>query len=113
MEIGVEREGRGAFVWAALAFVVAILLFFLIDNTAGRLAGAAVVILMGVYLVVDQMMAPGAPLVILKAGSSQLRCELRGDRASSEVYDFTKRLFDLKSRDHRDLFNRPDDFAPR
>lgn len=113
VEITQEREGKGTFIWAALAFVVAVFLYFIIDHPIVRVIAAVVLALMGVYLIADQLMFPGSPLVIFKTGSSQLRCPLRGNHASDEVYPLINRLFQLKEENSSDPFARADRFAPR
>ena len=108
VELTVEREGTGAFFWAGLAFVVAILLYFAIDNAVGRVLAPITVALMGAYLIVDQRMDSGTPVVIFKVGSSQLQCALHSDGASSDVYTFINRLYQLK-----EATTRGRRFAPR
>ena len=108
VEISVEREGTGAFLWAGLAFLVAITLFFAIDHAVGRVLALTTVALMGAYLIVDHRTAVGTPVVIFKAGSSQLECTLKSDGASSDIYVFINRLYQLK-----DENSRARRFAPR
>ena len=113
VEVAVQKEGNGSFIWAGLAFFVAFFLFFIIDNSLGRVAAPAVVALMGVYLIVDHLTSPGKQLVIFKTASTQLRADLKGDGASKEVYAFINRLFQLKSENGSDAFSRVNRFAPR
>lgn len=112
VEVSVAKDGNGTYVWAALALVVAVLLFIVIDNTIGRIVGPLVVALMGIYLIVDQRLSPGRPMLTFKAGSSELRVELKSEQASSDIYAFINRLFQLKEqRSHGNYYNsRP--FAP-
>ena len=113
VEVEVEGEGTGAFIWAALAFLVAILLFFVINPSAGwpmAATASAAMVMMGVYLIADRLTAPGRPYVIFKAGSSQLRCNLKTGDVSTDTYAFINRLFQLKEENGP---NRSRDFAPR
>ena len=111
VEFGVEQDGRGAFIWAALAFLVAILLYIVIDHSIGRIAAAGTVALLGVYLVVDQLTTSGRPVVIFKAGSTQLRCDLETEGASEDAYTFINRLFQLKLENGPDGSHRAGRFA--
>ena len=56
VEIGYHARGNGAYVWAGLAMLAAFFLFFVIENTLGRIAGPVVVAGLGVYLVVDNLL---------------------------------------------------------
>lgn len=114
VEVAVQKEGNGSFIWAGLAFLVAFFLFFVLgDQPLWRIVVPVIVALMGVYLIVDQLASPGKQLVIFKTGSSQLRADLKGDGASSEVYAFINRFFQLKSENGSDVFSRVNRFAPR
>ena len=97
VEISFDREGYGAFIWAAMALVVALVLyFFIIDHFAARIAASVVVALLGVYLIVDKLTFSRRPMVVFKAGSSQVRCELKGEQAAANVQEFIKRFFEFK-----------------
>jgi hypothetical protein len=113
VEVTVQHEGNSAFIWAALAFIVASLLYLVIGQPVGRIAAAVIVALMGVYLIVDRLMSRGNTLVTFKTGWSQLQCELDGDRTSSEIYDFINRLFELKGESNAGGPSNPGYFSPR
>ena len=112
-EVTYEPEGRSAFVWAGLAFVAALFIFLAIGNDIGRIVGAILVALMGIYLLVDRAISSGRPLVVLRAGSSEIRSELTDEDASSNIDDFINRLYELKAEHGLDggYGRRP--FAPR
>lgn len=113
VETGFEREGNGVYVWAATAFVVATLLFFVIENATGRIAGPAMIAFLGLYLIADRLIAPGCPVITLKAGGSQLRCELSNREDSAVVSRFVNRLFEIKTGGHTGIRDEGRRFAPR
>ena len=113
VEVSTQQEGNGGFIWAALALVVAILLYYAIDHSIGRIAAAGFAVLMGVYLIADKLLDPGKPLVIFKARSTQFWCGLNNSKARADVYPFINRLFHLKSENGSDGYSRADHFAPR
>ncbi len=113
VETGFEREGNGVYVWAATAFVVAALLFFVIENATGRVAAPVVVTLLGLYLIADHLIAPGCPVVTFKAGGSHFRCELSQKQDSAEVSGFVNRLFEIKTSGRSDSRAETRRFAPR
>ena len=113
VEVSTQREGNGSFIWAALAFVVAILIYYAVDHSVGRIAAAGIVALMGVYLIADRLLDPGKPLVILKARSTQFWCSLNDSTTRGDVYPFINRLFHLKSANGSDGLSRADHLAPR
>lgn len=113
VEIAREQQGQGAFIWAGLALMVAILLYIVIGHDVIRIASAIIVALMGVYLIVDQFMSPGKPMLIFKTGSSELRFDLKGDSVSSEVYTFINRLFQLRDESGSGPSSRGRRFSPR
>ena len=112
VEIVNEAGGKSGYVWAALAFLVATLLFFVIDSAAYRIVGTVLTAVMGAYLIGDQITRGGKSVLLLKAGQSDLRCDLDDDGASDEVFTFINGLFRLKSRNSSGG-GRPDRFAPR
>ena len=114
VEIAEEDEGLGAFVWAALAFVAALFLYFVIDNFAGKISGTVAVALLGVYLIVDRLISPGRRVMVFKTGPADLRCPLKkGDRPADDIYPFINRLFELKAASGSDGLERARRFAPR
>ncbi len=115
VEFSVHREGNGAFVWAGLAFIAAFFLFFIIDHSVGRMAAPGIVVILGIYLIIDHFTSPGKQFVVFKTGSSELKADLEVDGASAHVFDFINRLFQLKEKeeDGSDAFSRANRFAPR
>ncbi len=114
VEIGYHARGSGAYVWAGLAFLAAFFLFFVIENTLGRIAGPVVVAGLGVYLVVDNLLAPNKQFVVFRAAGGQLLVDLDGDGSTEAVNDFIARLFQLKEGPPRESpYGWVDRFAPR
>ena len=114
IEISQEQHGAGAFLWAGLAFLVAIILYLMIDALLTRTLAAAVVAVMGIYLLVDQLLLPGKPLVIFRAGGVQIEISLRSQEIPAEVYAFVNRVFELKDDNGPNgAFARVQRFSPR
>ncbi len=95
VEVTNQPEGYGAFVWAGLALIVAILVWQVWDHGLAPLA-ALVVLGMGVYLVVDRLVFPGNAYAVVNSGSSQLRLDLTSEGASRDIYDLSNRVFELQ-----------------
>lgn len=107
-------EGYGAFVWAAIAFFVSVILWRgVIDNEMLALGAAAIVALMGVYLIVDRLWTRGEYALIIKAGSAEIRSALTGKNAQSDAEAFILRLFELKYERSNPQHTRAKTFAPR
>ncbi len=114
IEISQEQQGASAFLWAGLAFLVAIILYLMIDAPLTRTLAAAVVAVMGIYLLVDQLLLPGKPLVIFRAGGVQLEIALKSQEVPADVYTFVNRVFELKDDNGPNgVFARAQRFAPR
>jgi len=113
VEITTHREGYSAFAWAGLSFLVAALLYVVIDNTIGRILAAIAVAMMGVYLVIDRALSAGNQVVAFKAGGSQLLCELKCKGAAADIYPFISRLFLLKEINGKAATARAQRFARR
>ena len=114
VEIGYHARGSSAYVWAGLAFLAAFFLFFVIENTLGRIAGPVVVAGLGVYLIVDNLLTPNKQFVVFRAAGCQLLVDLDGDGVTEAVNDFIARLFQLKEgRPQPPEFAWVDRFAPR
>ncbi len=114
IEITQEQHGAGTFLWAGLAFFVAIILYLMIDAALTRTLAAAVVAVMGIYLLVDQLLLPGKPLVIFRAGGVRLEIALKSDDVPANVYAFVNRVFELKDDSGPNgVFARAQRFAPR
>ncbi len=96
IEISQEQQGASAFIWAGLAFIVAIMLYMVIDAALTRIGAAAVVAVMGIYLLADQLLLPGKPLVVFRAGAFQMEVALRSEEVPDDVYAFVNRVFQLK-----------------
>lgn len=101
VQITVDGRGAGSFVWAALAIVVAVLLWAVLDHPVGSVAAGIAVGLMGVYLIVDRLTEPRRSLFIIKVGSSDFQCALTGARAAADAQSFANRLFQLREGERR------------
>ena len=113
VEISSERSGKGVYVWSALSFIVALLLWGVIKNPIGSAASAIIVALMGVYLIVDHLMSAGTSMATFKTSASQFKVELKGEGDSYEnVYLFINRLFRMKQSGRKGAQD-PGKFAPR
>ena len=97
VETGFESEGNGVYGWAAAAFVIAVLLYFMIEHAVLQIAAPVLVALLGVYLIADHKITPGCPVIVFKAGAAQLRCELSRKHDANEVSGFINRLFEIKT----------------
>ncbi|MYC05589.1 MAG: hypothetical protein F4X57_00135 [Chloroflexi bacterium] len=106
-------KGYGAFVWAALAFLVSVLLWRVIDSEMLALGAAAVVALMGVYLIIDRLWERGEHGLVIRTGSAEIRCALTDKNAQSEAEAFILRLFELKYERSNPQHTRAKTFAPR
>lgn len=95
VEVTNQRERYGAFVWAGLALLVALMVWQIWDNALAPLA-ALIVLAMGVYLVVDRLMFPGNAYAVVNSGSSQIRLEITSEPASRDIYEFSNHLFQLQ-----------------
>ena len=113
VELTEEDEGSSAYVWAGLAFVAALFLYFVIDNIAGRISGTAAVVFLGVYLIADRLISSGRPVLVFQTGPAQLRCGIKNGRPVDDLYPFINRLFELKSAAKWNGASRVGRFAPR
>ena len=95
IEIMRQPLGYSTFVWAALAVVVAVLVWQVWEYALAPLA-SLIVIGMGAYLVVDRFLSLQHLYVVVTSGSSQVRLELRSKDASRHIHDFTTRVFQLQ-----------------
>ena len=113
VEISSERAGKGVYIWSGLAFIVALLLWRVINNPIGSVASAIIVALMGVYLIADHLLSSGTSVATFKTSASQFKVVLRGEGDSYEnVYLFINRLFKMKGNGGKGAPD-PGRFAPR
>ena len=112
VNVSVERQGYGPFLWAILAVIAAVFLWSLIDNPIGSYAASIAVALLGVYLVADRLAQPKTALVTFDLPSAQLQSPLKGDRAMSDVYIFIARLYQLKDRPDQQTSRHSHGFPP-
>lgn len=112
VEITALRRGVGAYIWGALAFILALVLFATVDNTGVRLVSSAIVLLMGVYLIVSEITEPKKPAVIFRAGSAEIRWEFRSKDHADDVNQFINRLYQIKEASDGRVA-RHESFAPR
>ena len=106
-------RGYGAFVWAALAFFVSAMLWRVIENQTLSIAAASIVALMGIYLIVDRLLATGEHALVFKAGGSDIECALKRNADHSEAEALVTRLFELKEQRADPKYTRSKSFAPR
>ncbi len=95
-EIFLERVGKAAYIWAALAFLAAFMLTQVIDHPVGSATAAAAVGLMGVYLIFDKLKGPATSVVVFKGGASQFQVSLQSEKAAADAPAFVNRLYALK-----------------
>lgn len=95
IEIMRQPLSLGAFLWAALAAVVAVIIWQVWEHNLAPLA-SLIVVGMGAYLVVDRFLSLQHLHVVLTAGASQVRLELRSKAAARDIRDFTTRVFQLQ-----------------
>ena len=106
--------GYGSFIWAALAFFVSFVLWrFIIDNQTLAIAAAAIVALMGVYLIFDRLTSRGGHILSFKANGADIQCPLPegGNQAGTEA--LITRLFELKEQRSNPQHARAKSFSPR
>lgn len=108
-----RKRSYGGFIWGALAFFVAIMLWQVWDYPIGSTIAVATVALMGAYLVVDQILSPGSLHVSFKAGPSRLQCGIMSNHESKDIHTFVNRLFELKAEATKVEPHRRRDFSPR
>ena len=104
--------GYSSFIWAALAFFVSFVLWrFIIDNQTIAIAAAAIVALMGVYLIFDRLTSRGAHILSFKANGGDIQCQLpeNGNQAGTDA--LITRLFELK--DEQSKPHNAQSFSPR
>lgn len=95
-EIARQPEGYANFVWAALGFLAALLVWQTIDSPPLSWIAAAVLALMGVYLVIDRLISRGSAYIAVRAGPTQVTAALKDDDIPNAEL-LINRLFELKA----------------
>lgn len=106
--------GYSSFIWAALAFFVSFVLWrFIIDNQTIAIATAAIVALMGVYLIFDRLTSRGGHILSFKANGADIQCPLpeNGNQAGTDA--LITRLFELKEQRADPKYTHSQSFSPR
>jgi hypothetical protein len=92
-----ERHGPSAYVWGVLAIILGFLLSQVIDNQVGSIVAGLAVAAMGVYLIADKIWSPVvSAVIVVPSKENGLRCELRGRRAKTDVYEFIASVYARK-----------------
>ncbi len=92
-----ERRGPSAYVWGVLAIILGFLLSQVIDNQVGSIVAGLAVAAMGVYLIADKIWSPVvSAVIVVPSEGNGLRCELRGRRAKTDVYEFISNVYARK-----------------
>ena len=106
--------GYGSFIWAALAFFVSFALWrFIIDNQTIAIAAAAIVALMGVYLIFDRLTSRGGHIVSFKTNGAEIQCHLPENYNQADANALITRLFELKEERSNPHRARAQSFSPR
>ena len=95
-EVATESSGFGGYIWGGLAFVIAALIWRVWDNPFWSVAAAVGLVLMGVYLILDQVYSPQGVRAVFRAGTSEIKCDVGSANASKDLHTFVNRLFQLK-----------------
>lgn len=99
VEVTTEHPGGyGGYIWGGVSFLVAILLWQVWNQPILNVVAAAIVALMGAYLIWDHVMAPLVLQMTVRAGSSQLQMGAHKSIDPQQIYDFANRMFDVKAR---------------
>ena len=110
VEVTSVRPGIGAYLWAVLAVVLSVVLYQIIDDSAWQVVAALAVLVMGAYLVVNQILDSGEPTAVFRTGSSEIRWLYDAKKDSEAVYDFINRLYQVKE---SSIPSRNGTFSPR
>ena len=113
VEIARKPEGYANFVWAGLAFFVAAMLWRAIDSQTLAIAAAAIVALMGVYLVIDRLTSRGNPRIAFRSGASEIDSPLADDGDLADAHALANKLFEIKQARADRALPQPRVFAPR
>ena len=97
VEVTSVRPGIGAYLWAILAVVLSLVLYFNINHDTWQIVAPLVVLAMGVYLVVNQVLDSGEPTAVFRTGGSEIRWLYDAKKDSEAVYDFINRLYQVKA----------------
>ena len=113
VEIARRPEGYSNFVWAGIAFFVAAMLWRAIDSQTLAIAAAAIVALMGVYLVIDRLTSRGNPRIAFRAATAELDAAIPDDGELANAHALANKLFELKQARADRALPQPRVFAPR
>ena len=93
-----RRPGRAAgFVWGGISLLTAALLWAVWDQPVLDVVAAGVVALMGLYIMLDYVMAPHAVQMTISAGLSQMTMGVHGSISTQRMNDFANRVFEAKA----------------
>lgn len=96
-----QRPGRAAgFVWGGISLLAAALLWAVWDRPVLDAVAAGAVALMGLYIVLDYIMAPHVVQMIISAGSSQLAMGVHESISTQRMNGFANSVFEAKSNVH-------------
>ncbi len=117
VRVGTERIGGiGGYIWGLLSIVAAILVWVVWDRPVLDVVAAAILLLMGAYLVWERINTPPIFQIAVSAGGSQMTMDIHRSVPQAGVYEFVNRLFETKARaanaDDDDPQSRASFFAP-
>ena len=93
-----RRPGRSAgYVWGGISLLTAALLWAVWDQPVLDVVAAGVVALMGLYIMLDYVMAPHAVQMTISAGLSQMTMGVHGSISTQRMNDFANRVFEAKA----------------
>ena len=110
VEVTSVRPGIGAYLWAALAVILSVVLYQIIEDGTWQIVAALAVLVMGAYLVVNQILDSGEPTAVFRTNNSEIRWLFDAKKDSEAVYEFINRLYEVKE---SSLQGRNGTFSPR
>ena len=98
VRMNARRPGRAAgFVWGGISLLAAALLWAVWDQPVLDVVAAGAVALMGLYILLDYVMAPHAVQMTISAGLSQMTMGVHGSISTQRMNDFANRVFEAKA----------------
>lgn len=94
--IEAERRGYRGYIWGVLSLFIAAILWTNWNQPIGSVIVPIMVILMGIYLVIDHILSVRNLVVSFKVGSSVINAKLDEHIPSEKLTTFVNRIFELK-----------------
>ena len=109
----VRRESSSTVIWVILAVILAVALYFLIENNLIRILGIGLTCAMALYLLYEHYTGPTGTNIVLCTRVAEIRMKIMDNLKTEEIENFVDSIMTTDSSSPNKEESKPRIFSPR